>query len=109
MPITCPACNKPNQAEAACQRCGCDLSPLHAVVEAAGMSLRAAVASLAKRDGPGALAHAEQSWRLVHSRESAEAAFLAAAAAGDAAELLRWRGRAASAGRLEAMSAASSR
>ncbi|MGH8017689.1 MAG: hypothetical protein ACREIA_05260, partial [Opitutaceae bacterium] len=96
MALTCPACKKANQTESACPRCGCDLTRLHAVAGAADARLRATVASLAARDWPGALAHAERSWRLVHSRESAAAAFLAAASAEDTAGMSRWRARAES-------------
>jgi hypothetical protein len=95
MPIVCPACNKSNVTEPGCPRCGCDLSVLHQIAAAAGTRLGAARAALAIRDWPGALAEAGRSWALVHSRESARMAFLAAAAAGDSAQALRWHERAA--------------
>ena len=93
MALTCPACNKVGQTEAACARCGGDLSRLHAVLKAAASHLRVAQASLAERDWPGALAHAEQAWRLCHTVEAARVAFLAAAASGNSRPALAWRQR----------------
>ncbi len=95
MAIACPACNKAGQTEAACQRCGCDLSPLHEIVDAAATRLAGATAALANRDWSGAQADAERSWQLVHTGESARLAWVAAAAHGDTAGALRWRERAA--------------
>ena len=94
MPIACPACNKANQTEAACQRCGCDLARLHEIRAAAVACLGGATAALTHCDWPAALSAAAHSWRLRHTVESARIAFLAAAAAGDAARALRWRQRA---------------
>ncbi len=94
MAITCPACSKTGQTESACQRCGCDLSRLHAIVTRATSRLQAARASLEKRDWTRALIHAEQSWRLCHTIESAQMAFLSAAAGGETALALVWRQRA---------------
>jgi len=93
MVITCPACNKANQTEAVCQRCGCDLSRLHTIVEFAASRLNAAVTSLAVRDLPEALAQAERSWRLYHTAASARVAFMASAAMGETQRTLRWRER----------------
>ena len=94
MAIVCPACGKAAQAEAVCQRCGCDLSPLHAVCEAAVSCLGAAHAALSVGNWRGALGLAERSWSLRHAPSSARTAFLAAAAAGDTREALLWRARA---------------
>lgn len=94
MPIVCPACNKAGQARGACERCGCDLSLLQKIAAAADARLSAARLALASRDWPGARAEAERSWELVHARESAQVAFLAAAGEGDLAGALRWRERA---------------
>lgn len=96
MSLTCPACNKAAQAEAACVRCGCDLSRLRAVLVAAASRLDAARVSLAARDWPGALADAQRSWRLHHTPEAARVAFCAAAAAGDTARAIAWHERAGS-------------
>ena len=95
MAITCPACNKAGQTDATCQRCGCDLARLHEIVDAAAGRLVRAHAALAARDWRGALAEAECSWGLLHTAESAQLAWVAAAAAGDTPRALRWRGRAA--------------
>jgi hypothetical protein len=95
MAIACPACNKAGQTDAACQRCGCDLTRLHGIVAAAATRLAGAAAALEHRDWPGALAEAERSWRLLHTAESAQLAWVAAAACGDTARALRWRERAA--------------
>lgn len=98
MPIVCPACNKANQTEAACQRCGCDLARLHEIGDAAAACLGGATAALAERDWSAAHAAAGRSWRLRHTAESARIAFLAAAALGDTARALRWRDRATAGG-----------
>jgi hypothetical protein len=90
MALTCPACNTAGQTEPACARWGCDLSQLHAIVVAAASCLSAARAAFEDRDWSGALARAEQSWRLYHSLGSAHLAFLAAAAGGDSGRALRW-------------------
>ena len=95
MPIVCPACNKPNQADAACQRCGCDLARLHEVGAAAAASLGDATSALVDCNWPVAFAAAVRSWRLRHTMESARIAFLAAAASGDTAQALRWHRRVA--------------
>lgn len=94
MSLICPACNKANQTDAACQRCGCDLTPLHAIVRSAASCLDSAAAAFTERDWPEALAFAAQSWELRHSSESAQTAFLAAAAAGQTSDALMWRTRA---------------
>lgn len=94
MAIVCPACNKAGQTAAACQRCGCDLSHLHEIVGAAATRFASATAALANRDWSGALAEAEHAWQLVHTRESAQLAWAAAAASGDTACALRWHRRA---------------
>jgi len=94
VPIACPACNKANQTEAACQRCGCDLARLHEIRAAAVACLGGATAALADGDWTAALSAAARSWRLRHTAESARIAFLAAAAAGDTARTLHWRQRA---------------
>ena len=67
MPITCPACNKAGQTDAACQRCGCELTHLHEIVAAAATRLARAHAALTNRDWSGALADAEGSWDLLHT------------------------------------------
>lgn len=95
MAIACPACKKADQTETACQRCGCDLTRMHDVVAAAGKRLGAAHTALARRDWLAALKQATHSWRLLHTAESAQVAFLAAAAGGDGSRALRWRERAA--------------
>jgi hypothetical protein len=94
MAIACPACKKADQTETACQRCGCDLTRLHDIVVAAGKRLGAAHTALECRDWAGALTQATRSWRLLHTAESAQVAFLAAAASGESASALRWRERA---------------
>lgn len=95
MPITCPACNKAGQTDAACQRCGCELSHLHEIAGAAAAQMAAARAALVRRDWRGAIAGAEHAWRLRHTGESAQLAWIAAAASGDTPRALRWRERAA--------------
>lgn len=94
MNVTCPACNKPGQTEPACPRCGCDLSQLHAILRTATARLADAQTALTRHDCQGALARSEHSWLLLHSAQSAQLAFLAAAALGDTPRALAWRRRA---------------
>jgi hypothetical protein len=95
MSLTCPACAKPNQNGELCQRCGCDLSDLHAVNRAAEWCLRAGREHLRRAAWLQALQHAEQSWDLQHSAAAARDAFVLAAALGDTVAALRWHRRAA--------------
>ncbi len=95
MTINCPACGKPNEvvAASACSRCGCDLSVLRQILAAALADLNQAKQRLREADWFAALAHAEQSWKMVHTPQSARLACLAAAAIGDGERLARWRPR----------------
>ena len=94
--IRCPACQKPNEPGAAstCPRCGCDLSMLCQILAAAWAHLSHAKENLHEADWSAALAHAEQSWKLLHTPQSARVACLATAAMGDVENLARWRPRA---------------
>jgi hypothetical protein len=94
MEITCPACNKGGQTEPVCSRCGCDLTGLRAVADAASGAALAACAALCRTDWSEALNQARISWELLHASDAARIAFLAAAASGDTAAALRWRRRA---------------
>jgi methionyl-tRNA synthetase len=98
VPLTCPACNKSNQDADNCQRCGCDLSSLHAVQEAAATCLGLARYSLTQQRWQEALEYAERSWVLCHSREAAQYAFYTAAALRDTPAALTWHRRAESLG-----------
>jgi hypothetical protein len=95
MEITCPACNKDGQTEAACSRCGCDLTALRAVVNAAAAAMLAARATLGRTDWSEALDQAQISWQLLHTANAARIAFFAAAALGDTPAALLWRQRTA--------------
>lgn len=92
MPLKCPACGKLIDVEenACCQRCGCDLSRLAQVVQAARSQVRAAAQQVQAGDWRQTLRHAEQSWSLRHSETAARLAFLAAAALGETARAVRW-------------------
>ena len=93
MEITCPACNKDAQTEAACSRCGCDLTRLRTVFDAAAAALSSACAAFHRTDWSEALHQAETSWQLLHATDAARLAFLAAAGLGDTPAALRWRQR----------------
>jgi hypothetical protein len=93
MALTCPACNKANQTDAICQRCGCDLSGLHAIKRAAEASLGSVRQRLRQRDWAQALAEAEQSWQLCHSDAAAQCAFILSGILGNTAAALCWRQR----------------
>ncbi len=95
MSILCPACGKSTDAGGAtsCARCGCDLSVLAAILEAAEWHLQTAAHSI--RDSEWALAHehAERSWELRQTRSAAMLGFLAALAQGEAGWVERWQKR----------------
>ena len=95
MDIICPACGKANApaTNLACARCGCELATLEKILRGAGWHLRAAAQALRGQDWAGALKHAQRSWSLRHSIPAAELAGLAAAALGDAEEVLQWQRR----------------
>lgn len=99
MQITCPACAKKNEipgdTAAACARCGCDLSILRRIFNAAQFHLSLAKLELEQRDWSAALTHAERSWKLTHTPESARVACIAATALRETPTLARWRRRAA--------------
>lgn len=67
---------------------------LRRIAAVAAAHFRCAQESLKKAEWAMALAHAERSWELVHTLQSAQAACLAAAAAGDLRVLRVWRRRA---------------
>jgi hypothetical protein len=90
MSATCPACNKSDQTAPTCSRCGCDLSALHAVLEAATAYLADARAAIEDCDWQHALASAERAWQLRHAPPAARLAFLAAAALGQTPRALHW-------------------
>jgi len=92
MNLRCPACGELNElvADAACQRCSCDLSMLSSVVRSAAGHLQASAAELRQREWEAALWHAEQSWGLFHTPRAARFACLAAAALGDSARVWHW-------------------
>ena len=97
MRLACPACGKqhPSAITAAptCDRCGCDLSELRAVLGAAAALLRQARAALRRGDWEDALWYASRSWTLEKDPRSVSVACLAAAALGEVTTLERWRGR----------------
>lgn len=97
MQIPCPACRKVNEIrnvdDAECVRCGCDLSTLVAVTQAAQWDLSEAAKRLRSGNAEDALAFAERSWQLKFSLPAARLAALAAAASGDIALLVQWRRR----------------
>ncbi len=99
MSLICPACNKPHQSSPVCQRCGCDLSALHAVRRAAAAWLAEARHCLLQQEWPSALEAAERSWELSHSPEAAQCAFLVGGALGDTAAVVRWHQRVSGGGR----------
>ena len=95
MVIHCPACKKENEDAGNCTRCGCQLSELIAVIEGAEEHLSLGRDCLVRRDWHGALRHADRSWRLAHTTESAQLACLAAVGSQDLGQLSVWRHRAA--------------
>lgn len=96
MTLICPACRKANDKnDDACARCGCDLSALRTVVQAADRHLATASDFLRGARWKEALGCSERSWNLLHAPDAARLAFLCAAALGRASEAVRWHRRAA--------------
>jgi hypothetical protein len=75
--IVCPACNKANNEEKQCSRCGADLLALVQIRRSAALALNNGTRSLKQNDGRSALHQAEISWHLKKSTEAARLAFLA--------------------------------
>ena len=97
MQLSCPACGKKTlttrAADLTCDRCGCDLSRLRDVLDAAVRFLQSARLALRRGEYDDALASADRSWALVHNPLCAGVACLAASSSGDAGALARWRRR----------------
>ena len=77
MDIVCPACNKANNEETHCSRCGADLIVLVQIRRSAALALKIGTQHLKQNDGRNALHQAEISWHLKNSAEAALLAFLA--------------------------------
>ena len=77
MEIVCPACNKANDEETHCSRCGADLLALVQIRRSATQALNSGTRYLKQNDGRNALHQAEISWHLKNSAEAARLAFLA--------------------------------
>lgn len=77
MEMVCPACNKVNNEETHCSRCGADLHVLVQIRRSAALALKSGSGYLKQSDGRNALHQAEISWHLKNSAEAARLAFLA--------------------------------
>ena len=77
MDIVCPACNKANNEETHCSRCGADLGELVHIRRSAALALKKGTQCLKQNEGRDALHQAEISWHLKKSAEAARLAFLA--------------------------------
>jgi hypothetical protein len=75
--MVCPACNKVNNEETHCGRCGADLQVLVQIRRSAAQALNSGTQYLKQNDGRNALHQAEVSWHLKNSAEAARLAFLA--------------------------------
>jgi hypothetical protein len=75
--MVCPACNKVNNEETLCSRCGADLLVLVQIRQSAALALKIGTQHLKQNDGRNALHQAEISWHLKNSAEAARLAFLA--------------------------------
>ncbi len=98
--LTCPACGKTGLAEdsAACPRCSCELGELAKVSGAAREEFQKSLRLLRQGSLGESLAHAEVSWTLRHSREAAQAGFVAAIALGGSSSWRLWERRLAETG-----------
>jgi hypothetical protein len=88
--LVCPACNKVNNEETACSRCGADLFTLAQIRRSAALALNSGTRYLKKNDGRNALDQAEMSWHLKKSAAAARLAFLACLVAQRFASATRW-------------------
>jgi hypothetical protein len=75
--MVCPACNKANDEEKRCSRCGADLSALVQIRRSAAQALNSGTRYLKQNDGRSALHQAEIAWHLKNSAAAARLAFLA--------------------------------
>jgi hypothetical protein len=75
--MVCPACNKVNNEETHCSRCGAELLVLVKIRRSAALALKIGTRYLKQNDGRNALHQAEISWHLKNSAEAARLAFLA--------------------------------
>ncbi len=94
MEIRCPACRKVNSLSDLCERCGCDLSVLKKIQQAALTEFHAGVRELKKGAGEGALNHAEISWRLKKNNNAAKLGFSACILLKEFNEAQTWYNRA---------------
>lgn len=92
--LNCPACNKTDVITEACPRCGCDLTRLHTILQAAHRHYAASAQRLIEGEWMLAFQHATQSWCLRHTPAAARLAFLAASANGDTTRAALWHDRA---------------
>lgn len=96
MRISCPACNRDNDNETTCRRCGADLTAHYAIKENALYHIYEGRRWLCQGQGDRALSFAQSSWGLLHSCDAARLAFLACLLLGRFDEATHWY-------RLEAM------
>ncbi len=90
MRIGCPACGRAHEEADRCGRCGCDLSDLFRISEAAERELARASLALLQGRNEEALARAVISRRLKRSFDSAKLAFLASLSLGRMDEATHW-------------------
>ena len=90
MDIVCPACNKVNNEETHCSRCGADLLVLVQIRRSAARRSITGTQCLKQNDGRNALHQAEMSWHMKNSAEAARLAFLACLHLQRFASATRW-------------------
>jgi hypothetical protein len=88
--LVCPACNRVNNEETQCSRCGADLFALAQIRRSAALALNSGTRYLKQNDGRKALNQAEMSWHLKKSAEAARLAFLACLVLKRFASATRW-------------------
>ena len=90
MEMVCPACNKVNNEETQCSRCGADLLALVQIRRSAAQALNSGTWYLKQNDGRNALHQAQISWHLKKSAEAARLAFLSSLHLQRFASATRW-------------------
>ena len=94
--LNCPSCRREyiihhrRPENAKCSRCECELESLIRIREAASVLVRLSWTALAAAEYHLAMKHAEKSWSLLHTLESAESGLISSALIKDWKKVKLW-------------------
>lgn len=94
--LNCPSCRReyvihPGRSEnSKCSRCECELESLIRIRQAASELVRLSWAALAASEYHLAMKHAEMSWSLLHTSESAESGLISSVLIKDWKKVKLW-------------------